>query len=331
MPDGPPAQSDPRLLAKLHDVAGIVAGRLAVAVVDLNSEPPVRFALVRCTTETAFEIGSITKALTGMLLADLVHEGRLSLDTPVGLVASTTEGTDLGSVTLMELATHTSGLPRMPRGGAGTFRAVPYALAGRNPYRSSPMSVIELATGQQLHDRGQRRYSNIGGAVLGEILATALSTDYPSLLAQRLLLPLEMEATGVSVKGNTAPWARSSMGLPREPWVLRGYAPAGGVFSTIEDMARLASRLLDGSAPGLAATYPIEGVHTDRPNRRTGLFWIIDGPPEQIASMTWHNGGTGGYSSFLALMPDTGQAVIALQSVAGRSQRLQRMALGLTV
>ena len=122
---------------------------------------------------------------------------------------------------------------------------------------------------------------------------------------------------------------RASFGLPREPWVLGGYAPAGGLLSTIGDMVRLATALLEGSAPGMAALDPIDGVRTDRPNRQTGLFWIIDGPPDQIPTVTWHNGGTGGYSSFIALMPDVGRAVVGLQSVAGRSRRLQRTALAL--
>jgi len=329
MPDGLPAQSDPSLLAKLHDIAGIVAGRLAAAVVDLRAEPRTRLAMVRSSADTVFELGSITKALTGMLLADTVQQGRLSLDTCVGAITPETEGSDLASVILLELATHTSGLPRMPASGAGALRMVPYALAGRNPYGGSPMSVIDVAARQQLHGRGQRRYSNLGGAVLGELLGIALSTDYPSLLVRRVLHPLGMEATGISTSDNCAPWGRSSLGLPREPWALRGYAPAGGVFSTIEDMARLVSGLLDGSAPGSAAIRPIEGVPTDRPNRRTGLCWIIDGPPDRIPAITWHNGGTGGYSSFMALMPDAGRAVVVLQGVAGRSQRLQRMALDL--
>ncbi len=329
MAEASPAESDPALLARLHDVAGVVAGRLALAVVDLNSEPRVRFALVRSSPDTRFEIGSITKGLTGMLLADIVQEGRFFLDSPVRMLAPTIEGTELASVTLSELATHCSGLPRMPAGGTGTLRALPYALLGRNPYRGSPTCVIELAARQPLQGRGQRRYSNLGGAVVGELLATALSVDYAALLAERILLPLGMEATGVSSKGHGAPWGRSSIGLPREPWALRGYAPAGGLFSTIEDMARLASGLLGGTAPGLAAIHAIDGARTDRPNRQTGLSWIIDGPPDRIPTTTWHNGGTGGYSSFLAVIPDAGRAVVALQSVAGRSQRLQRIALSL--
>jgi CubicO group peptidase (beta-lactamase class C family) len=260
-----------------------------------------------------------------MLLAEIVQEGRLSLDASVGEIAPTTEGSELASVTLLELATHTSGLPRM----AGGVSALPFALVGGNPYRSAPLSVIEVAARQPLHGRGQRRYSNLGGALVGELLAGALSANYSRLLAERILHPLGMESTGVSVKGHVAPWGRSSAGLPREPWVLRGYASAGGLFSAIGDMAQLASGVLDGSAPGVAAIHSIEGVKTDRPNRRSGLFWITDGPPNQVPAITWHNGGTGGYSSFLALIPDAGRAVIALQSVGGRSQRLQHITLGL--
>ena len=329
MADSIPAQGDLQLLARLHDVAGHVAGRFAVAVVNLESEPHVKLALIRASADTVFEIGSITKALTGMLLAEIVQEGRLSLDATVEEIAPTTEGSELASVTLLELATHTSGLPRMPVGLAGGFSALPFALVGGNPYRSAPLSVIEVAARQPLHGRGQRRYSNLGGALVGELLAGALSANYSRLLAERILHPLGMESTGVSVKGHVAPWGRSSAGLPREPWVLRGYASAGGLFSAIGDMAQLASGVLDGSAPGVAAIHSIEGVKTDRPNRRSGLFWITDGPPNQVPAITWHNGGTGGYSSFLALIPDAGRAVIALQSVGGRSQRLQHITLGL--
>jgi CubicO group peptidase (beta-lactamase class C family) len=327
--DDPSSAADPVLATRLHDVAKVIAGRLAVAVVDLGAEDPVRFALVRAAADTLFEIGSITKGLTGMALADAVSEGRLSLDTRVGDVVPTSEGTDLASVTLLELATHTSGLPRMPAGGMGPTWAFPLTLLGRNPYRHAPMSVIELASRQRLEGRGHRRYSNLGGAVAGEVVATAMATRYPTLLAERIFGPVGMKASAVSSDAQCAPWGRSSLGLPREPWVIRGYAPAGGVVSTIDDMARLATGLLDGSAPGLAATYPIEGIPTDIPNRRTALFWIIDDPPSQTPTITWHNGGTGGYSSFLALMPEAGRAVIALQSVAGRSQRLRRIALDL--
>jgi CubicO group peptidase (beta-lactamase class C family) len=325
--DEPSSGGDPDLLGRLHQLVGVVSGRLAVAVVESQSPSPVRLALVRASPDTPFEIGSITKGLTGMLLADAVGCDHLRLDTPVADIVPETEGSDLASVTLLELATHTSGLPRLPKRGTDVPRALAFAFLGRNPYRGGPASVIDLAARQPLRGRGGRRYSNLGGALLGELVATAASTDYPTLLSGRILSPLGMHGTWVSTKWQCAPWGRSPLGLPREPWVLGGYTPAGGLVSTVEDLVPLARALLDGSAPGSAAVQPLPGVTTDRPDRRTGLCWIVDGPTGPAPAITWHNGGTGGYSAFLGLLPDLGRAVIALQSVAGRSQRLQRIAL----
>ena len=330
VPDESSSPNDLGLLGRLHGCAGTIRGRLAVAVVDRDVEPPVRRALVRASAVTPFEIGSITKALTGMLLADAVGHGRVTTTTTVGEIVPAVGGSELASVSLLELATHTSGLPRMPHGWSAAVDALPYAVLGRNPYRGSPDRVIELAARQPLHGRGRRRYSNIGGAVLGEALAASWPGGYPALLEDRILGPLGMASTRVSVVGDTAPWGRASFGLPREPWVMGGYAPAGGLVSNLDDLVRLVLALLDGSAPGRDALDPLRGVPTDRPNRMTGLCWMIDGPPDQQPAITWHDGGTGGYSSFLALMPDTGRGVVTLQSVAGRSGRLREIALALT-
>jgi CubicO group peptidase (beta-lactamase class C family) len=80
-----------------------------------------------------------------------------------------------------------------------------------------------------------------------------------------------------------------------------GYAPAGAVVSTVTDMSRLATSLLDGSAPGHRSLRELEGVKTDRADRATGMFWMIDRVPGTDGSMIWHNGQTGGHSAFFAL------------------------------
>jgi CubicO group peptidase (beta-lactamase class C family) len=108
-----------------------------------------------------------------------------------------------------------------------------------------------------------------------------------------------------------------------------GFAPAGGVYSTIEDMAALGGALLDGSAPGLRSTVPFEGIPTDRTNRYSGMFWIIDGEPGSGQGMIWHNGGTGGYSSLMVVLPHQQRAVVILQSVAGRGTDLADAVAGL--
>jgi CubicO group peptidase (beta-lactamase class C family) len=119
----------------------------------------------------------------------------------------------------------------------------------------------------------------------------------------------------------------SDAGLPRQPWVMDGYAPAGGVIATIGDLARLAVGLLGQTAPGYLSTAAIPGVLSTRPDRRSGMFWVID-PLPAGGSMTWHNGATGGYSSFFALFPDTRQAVVVLANIS-RGADQQRIALGL--
>jgi len=324
------SRSDPDLLARLRDLAPGGSRSIAAAVIDMDPEPRTRLALVDASASRRFEIGSITKALTGMLLADAVGRGELSLDTRVGRIVPTCAGTELGSVSLKELATHTSGLPRLPHDIGTLLPALPFVVAGLNPYRGvTPATLFDLAARQRLRGRGRRQYSNLGGAVLGQVLAVATATDYPSLLKERILRPTGLTATAVASQGDCAPRGRSSSGLPRQPWIMDGYAPAGGVYSTIEDMARLATALLGGAAPGIASMTPIDGVATDRPNRRSGLFWIIDEAPETDDAIIWHNGGTGGYSSLFALLPHSRRGVIVLENVAGRSPHLQRIAVGL--
>ena len=192
-----------------------------------------------------------------------------------------------------------------------------------NPYYGlTTSSVIEQAVGQRLTNRGQRRYSNLGAALLGQMLARSGGAEYAVLLRERILRPMGMNASDVATRRDTAPWGTSPSGLPRQPWAMEGFAPAGGVYSTIEDMAKLASALLDGSAPGLPATVAFEGIPTDRANRQSGMFWIIDGSPGAPQTMVWHNGGTGGYSSFMGIVPHRQRAVVILQSVAGRGAEL---------
>jgi CubicO group peptidase (beta-lactamase class C family) len=136
-----------------------------------------------------------------------------------------------------------------------------------------------------------------------------------------------MHGAGVATIQHKAAPGWSDAGLPRQPWVMDGYAPAGGVIATIGDLARLAVALLGQTAPGYLSTAAIPGVLSSRANRRSGMFWIID-PLPAGGSMIWHNGATGGYSSFFALFPDTRKAVVVLANIS-RSADQEKIALGL--
>jgi CubicO group peptidase (beta-lactamase class C family) len=107
------------------------------------------------------------------------------------------------------------------------------------------------------------------------------------------------------------------------------FAPAGGVYSTIEDLAQFAGKMLDGSAPGLGSLEPLNGVSTDRASRFSGKFWTVDVDPATGRRLIWHTGGTGGYTGVMAFLPEFNHAVIVLANVGGHTAQMGRVATGL--
>ncbi len=265
-----------------------------------------------------------------MLLADAIDRREVSLETTVGDVVPEAAGTAFGSITLRELCTHTSGLPRMPEGPLAVFRGFRFLVLGTHPYRKmTAPDVLTVAAHQRLWGRGEFRYSNLGGAVLGQLLALVAGAEYGQLLTERVLVPLGMTATIVASPEQPAPPGWSSRGRQRPPWTTKGgFAPAGGVISTLSDMIGLSVGLLNGSAPGSGSLRPIEGVATPGPNRDSGMFWRIESDPVTNRRMVVHSGQTGGYSSFLGLTVSGGRAMIVLANVAEAS-RQQRIITGL--
>ena len=255
---GSDGQDDRDLAADLIALPRRRAKRTAAALVDLAASPKIKFACIDADPETRFEVGSITKGLTGMLLADAIDRGEVSLDTTIGDLLPGDEGTEFGSISLKEFCTHTSGLPRMPRGLFTFLRGARFLLLGTHPYRAMTASgVLRAAARQRLRGRGEFRYSNLGGAVLGQLLALVAGADYGPLITERIFAPLRMTASVVASPQQAAPPGLSSTGRRRPPWTTRGgFAPAGGVLSTLRDMARLAVGLMDGSAPGSGSLTP---------------------------------------------------------------------------
>lgn len=129
----PPATGDPLLAAELDRLCARRTRRLAASVVDLRDHPSARSAFVRSDAATRFEIGSVTKALTGLLLADAVDRGEVSLDTQVGEVIEELRSAPAAEVTLRELCTHTSGLPRLALTWAMLPRLLLYGVIGCDP------------------------------------------------------------------------------------------------------------------------------------------------------------------------------------------------------
>jgi serine-type D-Ala-D-Ala carboxypeptidase/endopeptidase len=302
-----------RLIAVMPDFTEAVGSRLS-ALVERGEVNSVAFAVVAGTdvrgggfggadADSVFQIGSVTKALTGLLLADSAARGEVRLSAPG---TDYLPGASPGRVTLVELATHTSGLPRLPPG------MLRYAvLRPRNPYAWYPKSSFLRAARRSLATAPGSQpyaYSNFGAALLGHLLGEAAQLPYQRLVEERICRPLAMTATGFAAR----PVQGYSNGRKVPPWRLGPLAAAGGLYSTAGDMAKLLTACLRPpgtpvaeSAPLALATHAVLG-----PREEIGLGWhhaLRDG-----RRVSWHNGMTGGYSSMIALDIERQLAVAAL-------------------
>jgi CubicO group peptidase (beta-lactamase class C family) len=317
---------DPELAAQVREALGPRAGTRAIAVA-LVEPDRIRTAGVgesgdpsrpQVDADSAFEIGSITKALNGMLLAALSADGVVTPDTPVDrlLPGRAIEASALGDVTLEDLAQHRSGLRSVAFDGPlGLVRAMLADLGGADPYPDwSADRLLAVAAEESTDGRGEFAYSNLGASVLGHTLAAATGDDYAALLRARVLTPMGLTATTVASSAADLPPRRvratGYAGGARQPWIGPGYAPAGsGVWSTPADMARLLQAVINGSAPGADAATPSVRVSE---RGRIGLGWFtsdIDG-----RAITWHNGGTGGFHSWVGFDRAARRGVVVLSA-----------------
>ncbi|HEY5784551.1 MAG TPA: serine hydrolase domain-containing protein [Microlunatus sp.] len=264
------------------------------------------------TPQTPFELGSITKTMTGLLLADAVRRGDMRFDAPVSDYLPELAGTPAGAATLEQLATHHSGLPALPSGPP--VSSVLAVWGNANPYAMSVETLLQLTRDTPLGPPGQFAYSNLGMSLLGHAEARAArAADWPALARQRLLVPLGMTNTTFVTAADQIPAGTANPhkdnGWRAPHWYGAAFTPAGSsTYTTAEDMMEFARALVEGQAPGLAALDPV----ADADDGRIGLAWITS----QLSgrTITWHNGNTGGYRSMLALDRQTGQAVLVLNS-----------------
>jgi CubicO group peptidase (beta-lactamase class C family) len=312
---GPGQTGDPALAGQVRQVAAERGYRwLSVATIEGGQ---VRFAGLGdsgnpsaplVTPETAFEIGSVGKPLTGMLLADLnIPQDRTLAEIYPGIRF---DDPDTAAITLGELASHRSGLPRLPPMSPPQAARSRLEAAGLNdPYtgltRESILdSLAHAQTGPGPHGHS---YSNFGYAVLGYAVAEASGTDFPSLLDARILTPLVMDHTTFGAPPGAAVGGTAN-GPEASRWTASGMAPAGsGLWSTSPDLARLLSAAMAGKAPGQAATAPRFDAGA---GRRVGYGWVTERFGDR--EVVWHNGGTGGFRSFVAYEPTTGRGVVVL-------------------
>lgn len=295
-----------------------LGSRHPVAAVATVSAGTVRVAVHGCEPEADFEIGSLSKGITGLLYVDALRRGEAQPDTTLGDLLPL-DGSAVAGVTLAALSTHSSGVPRLPPSSQVLRRSFALWRRGTNPYGESVDELLEQARGVRL-GRPRPKYSNLGFELLGHAVAAAAQLSYPDLVEQRLSKPLQL--TGMYTPAHpgelsqVALVGRSRNGRPREPWTGAAIAPAGGIRASIGDMARLAATLVDSTAPGLGALDPVAPMAG---RARIGAAWItvdLKGGP-----ITFHNGETGGFHSWLSLDRRAGTAAVVLSATAASVDR----------
>lgn len=272
-----------------------------------------RAATQPVTPDTRFELGSTTKTFTALLLADMAHRGEVRYDDPVDhYLPPGWRLRQRAPITLQHLATHTSGLPRLPLGIV--FRALPTWFS--NPYQTLGPHQVRTTLGRvRLRSApGARcRYSNFGIGLLGWLLAEAAHRPFENLLAERVLGPLCLTRTGnTPTPQATGHWHGSA----RPPFSIAGLPAAGALRSTARDMLRyLTVHLVPHDAPSAPLAWALTDVARPRvtlpcADTHLGLVWFHRTSAGH--DLLFHPGATRGFTAFAGFSPQTRTALVAL-------------------
>jgi CubicO group peptidase (beta-lactamase class C family) len=282
----------------------------AIGILDHGARHVLTYGTAK--RDSVFEIGSISKVFTGLLLAQMASQEKVSLWEPVRelLPPGTVNKPPLREINLLDLATHHAGLPRMPDNLDPADPANPLADYG-------PRELYEFVAkhGVGRDQKTEFLYTNLGYALLGQALAERANASYPDLLRSEIAAPLGMKDTVVALSPEQQ--SRLLQGhnpahRPVRPWDTDVFAGAGGIRSTADDMLTFLDAQLHpekASAVLAGALHDSHWLHSDIGRRMPmALAWAWD--PE--ARIYWASGGTGGFSSYTYFDPKRDQAAIVL-------------------
>ena len=266
------------------------------------------------TEDTIFEIGSITKVFTTLALMDMVNKGVMRLDDPIEKYLPGVKLPELDGkkITLRHLATHTSGIPCMPDNFAPKDPANPYQdYTVECLYNYLESCILTKAPGDSFE------YSNVGMGLLGHILSEYSEKGYEELVQSLITKPLNMPSTSISLvdeaRGNFASGHHLQQAVNH--WDLTPtFAGAGALRSNIKDMAHFLAVNMGSIASPLSDA--MQKCHEKQfeaaPDTAFGLGWVLSKSNE--ANLIWHNGGTGGFRSYLGFNLKTQRGVVVLSN-----------------
>lgn len=292
----------PAMVVGVVDATGVRVQAFGVDDRDGGSKP--------ITSQSVFEIGSVTKVFTGLLLADAVQRGEVTLDEPVQQLLPPDvklAESKPRPIELIDLATHRSGLPRMPSNVKPADPTKPY-----DDYTVDRVNDF-LRGWKPSYAPGEHvEYSNLAVGLLGHLLAAKAGTTYAGLVQERIFKPLAIECdplSGEVVAGHDEDGNRVPNWLLPEP-----VAGAGCLRTSGESLMKFIEAQVRPPKGELGAA--IESSHTARARYENGasigLNWLIR--PDGVR---WHNGETGGFTSYVGFDPRTRVGVAVLENCRG--------------
>ena len=328
-----PLDEQIKTLASEYVDAGIV-NSVAIGVIDGEAEYFVGVGqLSRTDTRTpdentVYELGSISKVFTGILLADAIERKLVTATTPAGELLPSGYSMPVSSkkperkITLTDLSTHVSGLPRMPTN-------IDIAKNPTNPYvEYTAEKMFDFVSAHELTRKPGilEEYSNLGVGLLGELLSQKQNSDYESLLLDRITKPLAMNDTSLTLSADqrdrlATPHAAGL--IPSSNWEFKAMAGAGAIRSTVGDMLKFCRANLSAPDSPTGKAIDIAFSQQRKPkglgSRPMGFGWIINPGTETH----WHNGGTGGYHTIMFVNRKQNRAAVVLCNTAtGEVDRL---------
>lgn len=266
------------------------------------------------TPDTLFEIGSLTKTFTSLLFSIAIERGLVTPATTLGELRAEWRNQQLGSITLLELATHRSGLPRLPCDLHYADPANPYADYTEAELVASITDEVIAAHADcrpAAHPSREIAYSNWGAALLGFAIGTRAGLSYEAVLREWITGPLGMRDTVVALSEEQLrrmAQVHTRALLPTGRWTRQSMFGNGAIISSARDLATYAKALLGPARTPIAAAILRA---QERQYQDIAYGWFLT-PTGSI----WHNGMTGGFASLFKAYVHKDLAVFALSNTA---------------
>lgn len=257
--------------------------------------------------KSIYEIGSITKTFTTAVLAQMVMEGKVNYEDPIAdyLPKAVVNWSAEVGITLEDLATHSSSLPRMP---TNFIKRAIFDMS--NPYKNYTVDdMYDFLKDFEPLPKSERKsdYSNLGMGLLGHILANVDGMPYEHMIRERIFQPLEMDDSVIEITKGQLIQGHDGTGSPTSQWDLPTFAGAGAIRSTTTDMMKYLVANINEVSPYHLTHTPKKDYSS---SRKIGLAWISQKNGD--LAYTWHNGGTGGFRTFTGFSKDKKVGVIVM-------------------